>query len=315
MNVDAIVIGGSYAGLSAAMQLARARRTVLIVDAGQPRNRTAPAAHGFFGQDGQQPRAMIAAARAGVLAYPTARFLSGEAIAARRGDDGFVVTLRDGAQHQASRMVLAHGIVDELPALPGLAARWGVSVLHCPYCHGYEVATRRLGVLATMPSIHVAMLLPDWGPTTLFTNGVFVPDAAQTAALASRQVTVEATPVTAILGDAPGMTAVQLADDRIVPIDALFTTPRARLASPLAEQLGCAIADGPLGPLIAVDELNATSVPGVYAAGDAASRMKNATQASASGVMAGAAAHQSLIFTGTAAAWPSPAAPDHPKAK
>jgi thioredoxin reductase len=168
--------------------------------------------------------------------------------------------------------------------------------LHCPYCHGYEVATKQLGVLATLPSIHTAMLLPDWGPTTLFTNGLFNPDEEQTAALASRNVTVETDPVVALLGDAPAISGMQLADGRVVPLDALFTTPRVRLASPLAEQLGCALEDGPLGPLVAVDDFKATSVPGVYAAGDAASRMHNATIASASGVMAGAAAHQSLVF-------------------
>jgi thioredoxin reductase len=297
MNVDAIVVGGSYAGLSAAMQLARARREVLIVDAGNPRNRAAAASHGFFGQDGLAPATMIASARELVLAYPTVRFVAGEAIRASRGDDGFTVTLADGTSHTASRLVLATGVSDELPALPGLAERWGRSVFHCPYCHGYEVAASRLGMLATMPSIHTAMMLPDWGPTTLFTNGVFEPDAEQMADLARRNVTVEPTPVAALRGETSTLSGVQLADGRVVPIDALFTNPRTHLASPLAKQLGCAIEDGPLGPRVIVDTFQATSVPGVYAAGDAASLLQNVTGASASGVMAGAAAHQSLVFS------------------
>lgn len=301
MNVDAIVVGGSYAGLSAAMQLARARRSVLVIDAGQPRNRFAAAGHGFLGQDGRAPAAITAIAREQVLAYPTVRFIEGEAIQASGSDLGFTVTLADGSQHTASRLVLATGVVDELPAVPGLRERWGVSVLHCPYCHGYEVANGQLGMLATFPSIHTAMLLPDWGPTTLFTNGVFDLDQEQLTALASRGITVETVPVVGILGDAPGISGVELADGRIIPIDALFTNPRTRLASSLAEQLGCAITEGPLGPYIVVDDFKATSVPGVYAAGDAASPWANATAASASGVMAGAAAHQSLIFIRQAA--------------
>lgn len=296
MNVDAIVVGGSYAGLSAAMQLARARRQALIVDAGQPRNRFAAAAHGFFGLDGQPPAAMVGAARDLVLAYPTVSFVQGEAIQASSEADGFTITLRDGARHRAARLVLATGVVDELPPLPGLAERWGISVLHCPYCHGYEFATKRLGVLATLPTIHQAMLLPDWGPTTLFTNGVFDPDEEQAASLAARNVAVERAPVVALLGEAPALSGVQLADGRVIPLDALFTAPTIRQASPLAEQLGCTLDDGPLGPLIAVDSFQATSVPGVYAAGDAVNRMQNATIASASGVMAGAATHQSLVF-------------------
>lgn len=296
MDVDVIVVGGSYAGLSAAMQLVRARRSVLIVDAGKPRNRFAAASHGFFGQDGEPPAAMIDTARERVLAYPTARFVRDEAVAASGSAEEFTITTRAGERHSAARLVLATGVNDDLPDLPGLAERWGVSVLHCPYCHGYEVAGKRLGALATFPTTHVAMLLPDWGPTTFFTNGVFTLSEEEAAALACRNVTVENEPVVAILGDVPAMSGVQLADGRVVPIDALFVGSRTRLASPLAEQLGCAIEDGPTGPLMTVDILGLTSVPGVYAAGDMVSRMPNATIASASGVLAGAAAHQSLIF-------------------
>jgi thioredoxin reductase len=296
MDVDVIVVGGSYAGLSAAMQLARARRSVLIVDAGQPRNRFAAASHGFFGQDGEPPAAMIGSARERVLAYPTARFVCDEVIAAGGSAGEFTITTRSGERHSAARIVLATGVRDELPGLPGLAERWGVSVLHCPYCHGYEVAGQRLGMLATLPTAHLAMLLPDWGRTTFLTNGVFTPSEEELTALASRNVTVEREPVVAILGDAPAMSGVQLADGRVVPLDALFVGSRTRFASPLAEQLGCAIEDGPTGPLVTVEPLGLTSVPGIYAAGDLANRMPNATIASASGVMAGAAAHQSLIF-------------------
>lgn len=151
MQHDAIVIGGSFAGLSAAIQVARARRSVCVIDAGSPRNRFAQASHGFFGQDGNDPRAMIASARAQVQRYPTVRTIAGEASAARSGDGGFAVTVKGGDTLTAAKLVLAFGISDLLPELPGLAERWGKSVLHCPYCHGFEYAGQRLGVLWSSP--------------------------------------------------------------------------------------------------------------------------------------------------------------------
>ncbi len=298
MSYDAIVVGGSFAGLSAAMQLARARRRVLVIDAGQPRNRYAVASHGFLGQDGRAPAEIVATARAQVLAYPTAAFVAGEAVEARAHGDGFEVRLASGDAHRAARLVLATGVADELPDVPGLRERWGRTVLHCPYCHGYEHAGRRLGVLATSPlSLHMALLVPDWSDdVTLFTNGAMTPDEAERAQLAERGVRVEREPVAAVLGDAPALSAVLLRDGRELPIDALFTAPRVRMASPLAAQLGCAFEDGPFGPYIRTDERNETTVPGVYAAGDAARARHNATWASADGVTAGTQSHQSLAF-------------------
>ena len=297
MSHDAVVVGGSWAGLSAGMQLARARRRVLVVDAGRPRNRFARASHGFLGQDGRAPADVAADARAQVLAYPTAGLVEGEAEHARRAGDGFEVVLASGETLRAARLVLATGVVDELPEVEGLRERWGVTVLHCPYCHGYEVADRRLGVLATGPaSMHQAMLIPDWSAdVTLFTNGAFAPDAEQRAALAARGVRVEERPVRALLGDAPRLDGVRLADGEVVPLDALFTASRTRMASPLAEQLGCALDEGMNGPIVRTDDFKETTVPGVYAAGDATRAMHNATFASADGVLAGISAHRSLI--------------------
>jgi thioredoxin reductase len=292
---DAIVVGGSFAGLSAAMQLARARRRVLVIDAGQPRNRFAAASHGFFGHDGKPPYEILREAARQVSAYPTAAFLQGEATAATPVDGGFIVALGDGREERAARLILATGVRDEPPAIPGLRERWGRTVLHCPYCHGYEVAGRALGVLAASPhSAHQAGLLPDWGPTTFFTQGRFEPDEEQAAHLAARGVQVERTPIVEILGDTPDLEAVRLADGRVLPLQAVFTAPQTHMASPLAEVLGCAFEQGPMGPYIRVDEWKQTTVPGVYAAGDAADPKHNATLASASGVLAGIGAHQSL---------------------
>lgn len=295
MSYDAIVVGGSFAGLSAAMQLARARRRVLVVDSGLPRNRFAQASHGFFGQDGKAPHDILRAAARQVSAYPTVEFVQGEATGAAQVDGGFTMTLDHEREEQAARLVLATGVRDELPPLPGLQERWGRTVLHCPYCHGYEVAGGALGVLAYDPmSVHKAVLLPDWGKTTLFTQGLFEPDAEQAAQLAGRGVQVERVPVVELLGEAPDLDAVRLADGRVIPLQALFATSAVRMASPLAERLGCEFDQGPFGPYIRVDEWKQTTVAGVYAAGDATAAMHNATLASASGVLAGIGAHQSL---------------------
>lgn len=302
MAYDAIVVGGSFAGLSAAMQLARARQRVLVVDSGLPRNRFSPAAHGFFGQDGRPPRSMIEDAAAQVLAYPTIERARDEVLAAGQDDGGFALTLAGGGQERAARLVLATGVRDELPLIPGVTERWGRTVLHCPFCHGYEVADRPIAVLANHPlSTHQAEMLPDWGPTTYFTQGTFEPDVEQSARLLARGVQIERTPIVELLGDAPALAAVRLADGRVVPLAAIFTAPAQHMASPLAGQLGCAVVDGPLGPLIEVDGRNQTTVPGVFAAGDAVNPMQSATLASASGVMAGAAAYQSLVAEAAAA--------------
>src|SRR5687768_12197384 len=189
---DALVVGGSWAGLSAAMQLVRARRRVLVDDAGRPRNRLAHTYHGLFGQDGRTQTARLEAARAQVLAYPTASFREGEAtgvVPPPEPDGDFEIALASGSIARTRRLVIATGVVDELPDIPGLRERWGKSVLHCPYCHGYEVAGGRLGVLAVgEKSMHQALLLPDWSAdVTLFTNDAFEPDEAQLGALRSEE--------------------------------------------------------------------------------------------------------------------------------
>lgn len=300
---DAVVIGGSYAGLSAAMQIARGRRNVAVIDAGKPRNRFATASHGFFGQDGAEPARMIESAREKLTAYPNVYFIADEAVGASGQEGAFVVTLASGPMLEASRLVLATGIADILPDMPGLAERWGVSVLHCPYCHGYEFGGAPLGVLATTPHCaEKAMMITEWGPTTLFLNGQPMPDGDILAKLAKRGVTVEPVAVDTLEGEAQTLRTVVLADGRRIAMTALYLTPRTVMASPLAESLGCAFEDGFFGPVIVTDGKKATSIPGVFAAGDAARGMHNATWASADGVTAGAAVHHSLIFEGLDAA-------------
>lgn len=303
MDHDAIIIGGSFAGLSAAMQLARANRPVCVIDTGLPRNRFATASHGFFGQDGAAPREMQARGRAKVAAYPSVRFVDAAAVTAERAGEGFAITLADGRQMTALRLVLAFGLKDTLPDIPGLPDRWGQTVIHCPYCHGFEFLDQPLGVLSVLPlSTHQATLIPDWGPTTFFLNGGELPDGETRARLAQRGVTIETAPVVALEGDMPQLDGVRLADGRLVPVAALYVAPRTSLQSDIAHQLGCAIEDGPTGPLVTTDAAKRTSVPGVFAAGDITRAMHNATLASADGVTAGAGVHHSLVFeTATAA--------------
>ena len=297
MDHDVLIIGGSFAGLSAAMQLARARKAVLVLDTGMPRNRFAAASHGFPGQDGQSPADITTRLREELSAYPTVRFHDEAAVSARREGNGFRVSLADGSNVTARRIVLAYGVHDSLPDLPGLAERWGASVLHCPYCHGYELDRQPVGVLARGEmALHQAMLLPDWGPTTLFTQGLLQLSPDQVQALKSRDARIEDTPVAELIGSGSTLEAVRLEDGRMVALAGLFLAPVTAPSSDIAAQLGCEMRDGPTGPYVAVDQMQATTVAGIFAAGDLASPMPNATLAAAAGVMAGGAAHRSLIF-------------------
>jgi len=289
---DAIVIGGSYAGLSAAMQLARARRRVLVIDAGQRRNRFATHSHGFLTQDGSEAAGIAAQGRAQLLAYPNVRWVEGKAVQAAREGEGFRIALDDGGSVHGRRLVLATGVIDDLPAIAGLRERWGQSVFHCPYCHGYELDGGAIGVIATGElSMHHALMLPDWGSVTLFLNGAFEPDAAQLAALASRGVALERTLVARIEGEAD----VVLLDGRTLPMAGLFVMPQMRMASPIAGQLGCAMEDGHAGQFVRTDMMKASSVAGVFCCGDMARAAGNVALAVADGAMAGVGAHRSLI--------------------
>lgn len=292
---DTIVIGGSYAGLSAALQLARARRKVAIIDAGQRRNRFASHSHGFLTQDGVDPATIAAAARAQILAYPTVTWFQGEATSATGAIDDFHVTVNDEDSIAGRRLILAPGIRDELPPIEGLAERWGQSVFHCPYCHGYEV-DGPIGVLYVAPgSIHHAQMLPDWGPTTYFLNGNPPPTDEELADLAHRGTRIEPAPIRRLVGPRAD---IELIDGRIVPVAGLFTATKTSPSSPLAEQLGCELAPSPTGSYIANDEMKQTTVPGIFACGDAARPFGSVALAVGDGAMTGAATHRSLLFPG-----------------
>jgi len=290
-SFDVIVVGGSYAGMSAALQLARARRRVLVIDNGAPRNLPAELAHGFLGQDGQSPARISAQARAELLAYPSVSWHEDQATQATASDAGFRIDCASGQCFRADRLVLAFGVRDELPDIDGVAERWGRSVFHCPYCHGYELDGGRIGVVACSRegADQQALLLTDWGQVTLFRHAdEDGPDSAMAERLAERGVAVERGRVRRISDTA----TVELADGRRVVMDALFIAPAARLSSPLAEQLGCEREDG---GCITTDAAKQTTVDGVFACGDAARMAGSIALAVGEGALAGVAAHRSLL--------------------
>lgn len=297
MDYDAIVIGGSFAGLSAATQLARARRKVLVLDAGTPRNRFASASHGFLTQDGVAPAEILASARKQLAAYPTATIRDSMVVGTQQRDDGFAIQLDEGGEVSGKRLILATGVVDRLPAISGLQERWGRTVFHCPYCHGYELQQGPIAVLAIGAlSMHHALMLPDWGPTTFFTNETFEPDASERESLKSRGVTLNPAPVAAVEdGDGAGI-VVHLQDGRRQDFAGLFVASRMEMAAPFAADLGCDFEESPMGAVIRTDATKATSVKNVFACGDAARMGGNVAAAVADGAMAGVAAHRSLMF-------------------
>lgn len=293
---DVLVVGGSYAGLSAALQLARARKRVLVVDAGVRRNRFTAESHGFLGQDGRSPGAIAEEARAQLLAYPTVTWVDGTAEDAGGKLGSFSVAASDGERHEARRLILAGGVTDVLPDIPGLDAQWGAGAMACPYCHGYELDRGQLAVIATGPlSIHHAMVVSEWGPTTLFLGAVPDPDDRQRRDLEHRGIAIERTPIGSVDGPR-GRPELILADGRRLPYAGLFVATAVRLATDIPVRLGCELSETPLGRLIKVDAMQATSVPGVFACGDATNPMASIALAVGSGAVAGAAAHRSLIF-------------------
>lgn len=290
---DVIIVGGSYAGMAAALQLVRAHRSVLVVDAGKRRNRSAAHSHGFLGQDGVDPAEIARIARVQLQAYPTLAWCEDEVVEASGVIDDFAVgTVRSGQFH-ARRIVLATGVSDALPAIDGLQERWGRSVFHCPYCHGYELQQGAIGVIATSAvSLHQAQLLPEWGQVTFLLNGALELDADNQAALQARGVQVEATPIARIDGAAE----VVLVDGRRLPFAGLFTAPVNAPATPLGEALGCVLANTPMGTQLQTDEAKQTTITGVFACGDVARSPHSVSLAVGDGAWAGAQVHRSLVF-------------------
>ncbi|MBD9479077.1 NAD(P)/FAD-dependent oxidoreductase [Pseudoxanthomonas sp. PXM02] len=293
-NYDVIVVGGSYAGMAAALQLVRARRTVLVIDAGKRRNRAASHSHGFLSQDGADPAVIASTARTQLEAYPTLSWVDDLVVRASGSRDAFTVETATGEVLGARRLLLATGVSDTLPEVNGLAERWGISVFHCPYCHGYELDQGQIGVIAASPmSIHQAQLLPEWGSVTFLTNGMVELDEPTLQDLSARGVIVETTLIDRIEGHAD----VVLTDGRGLSFVGLFTAPKNAPSTSTAEELGCALAETPMGTQIQTSETKETTVAGAFACGDAARVPHSVSLAVADGAWAGAQIHRSLVWS------------------
>ncbi|NHI15945.1 NAD(P)/FAD-dependent oxidoreductase [Microbacterium excoecariae] len=290
---DTVIIGGSVAGLSAAQMLGRSLRRTLVIDAGEPRNRFAAHMHGVLGQDGADPAALLATGRAEAAAYGVA-FAS--ATVARLEDAGerIRVLRADGSEDAARTVLIATGVRDVLPAIPGLAEEWGRTVLHCPYCHGYEVAGVPLGVLATSPAaIHQAQLVRQLtDDVTVFAGALGPLDDDVARRFRARGIRVAHAAVTRVAARSGGIT-VTTADGSAYDLGAIFAGGEPELALGFADGLGLARQDAPGAPL-AVDAMGRTSHPRVFAAGGVVAPFANVPVSMGAGSMAGAGANAVL---------------------
>ncbi|RKF28958.1 methyltransferase domain-containing protein [Micromonospora globbae] len=305
---DVVVVGGGAAGLSGALALARARRSVLVVDAGEPRNAPAGHVHNYLAREGTPPGELLAAGRAEVTGYG-GRIVDGRVETAVRDGDGFAVTLDDGCTVRARRLLVTTGLVDELPDVPGLADRWGRDVLHCPYCHGWEARDRRIGVLATSPfGVHQAQLWRQWSPhVLLLLHGAPQPSAEEVEQLAAREIPVVDGPVAELVVDGDALTGVRLADGEVVELDTVVVAPRFTARAGLLAGLGLTpvpveMGGHVFGSQIPADQSGATEVPGVWVAGNVADVRAQVIGSAAAGLNAAAAINADLVTEDTRAA-------------
>ncbi|MGB4777927.1 FAD-dependent oxidoreductase [Microbacterium sp.] len=293
---DVIIAGGGPAGLSAALMLGRARRRVLVIDAGSPRNRFAAHMHGVLGQEGVAPGAFLERGRAEAAAYGV-EFAAGTVELVERMPHGVRVIDSDGTLRFARALIAATGLRDELPDIPGLAERWGVTVLHCPYCHGWEVRDQHLGVLTTSPmGLHQAELVRQWSDrVTVFTAGLGDVASETEQRLRARGIRLEPAPVTEVLGEGTAIAAVRLGDGRDVPVDAIFTAGAPRPHEDFLAPLDLAREESPFGSFLAVDAMGRTSDERIWAVGNIANPAANVPLSIGAGSLAGAGVNAALV--------------------
>jgi len=294
---DVIIIGGSFAGLAAALQLGRARRKVTVLDTGLPRNRFAGHSHGLLGHDHKPPLDILAEARRQLARYPTIRLVSARADSVSGTIDDFSVRTGDGESLRARRLILSYGVVDQMPDIPGFAESWGTSIVPCPYCDGFEVAGQHWGLVWSGPQSHnQAKLFHDWTDRlTVFADGHDISTDIR-ADLACRNTPVVDGRIVEIAHRGGHIATVNLDAGPNVAVDILFVQPRNKPSASLHASLGLATVDTPNGIVLKVDERRQTSVPGVYAAGDLTTPfLPSVTQASSQGAMAGIFAQQSML--------------------
>jgi thioredoxin reductase len=293
-SFDVLILGGSYAGLSAAMALGRSLRRVLILDSGKPCNRQTPHSHNFLTQDGETPAAIAQKARTQVLRYPTIRFHSGTAVWGKQIDEGFEIGTEEGETFVAKKLIVAAGIRDLLPPIPGFADCWGISVIHCPYCHGYEFRDRPTAILANSErAFHLASLVRNLtDQLTILTSGNAGFSPEQRARLNAHAIEIIETPLAEIVHQTGSVRTVIFEDGTERAVEAMYAAVPFEQSSPIPEVLGCELTD--FGHL-KTDVFQKTTVNGIFACGDSASMMRSVANAVATGSLAGAMVNKELI--------------------
>ena len=299
---DVVVVGGGAAGLSGALVLARARRSVVVIDAGTPRNAPATGVHGLLAHDGIPPAELLERGRAEVGRYG-GHLIAAEVITATRTTEGFTVALADGRSLQARRLLVATGLVDELPDLTGLGGRWGRDVLHCPYCHGWEVRDQPIGVLATGPrAVHQALLFRQWSAqVSLLSHTMAPPTAEEAAQLAARGIRVVDGEVAALELAEDRLVGVRLRDGTVVSLKVLVVSPRMTARAGFLAPLGLRSAQHPsgLGEHIPADPTGRSDVAGVWVAGNVTDLAAQVGAAAAAGATAAAQINADLVAEDT----------------
>lgn len=292
-NFEVIIIGGSYAGLSAAMALGRALRETLIIDSGKPCNRQTPHSHNFITQDGEAPAVIAAKAKQQVLTYPTVAFTEGLADTVVKTDTGFRITLKNGTEYQAKKVLFATGIKDSMPEIDGISECWGISVIHCPYCHGYEVRHQKTAIFANGDAAyHYAVLLTQWTKElTIFTNGTPEFTTEQKEKLQQYTIEIIDTPITELVHDKGRLQQIILADGTSHSFNAMYHRANYKQHCDIPGQLGCTINEQ---GFIQTDMMQKTTIAGIFAAGDCTTPMRSVSTAVAQGTMAGAAINAEL---------------------
>lgn len=304
-SYEVLVVGGGAAGLSGALMLARSRRSVLVVDAGAPRNAPASGVHGLLGRDGVRPAELLERGLAEVRSYG-GQVVSDEVRSVTREDDVFEIELTDGGAISARRLLVTTGLVDELPGVAGLEERWGRDVIHCPYCHGWEVRDQAIGVLACGPmSVHQALMFRQLSDDVMFFSHTMPPLAREDAEqLAARGISVVDGEVTSLEVEADRIVGVRLNDGSLVAREAVIVAPRMVARAGFLEGLGLGAEDHPsgVGEYIPADMTGRTAVPGVWVAGNVTDLTAQVGAAAAAGAAAGAQINADLVFEETRAA-------------
>ncbi|WP_341225382.1 NAD(P)/FAD-dependent oxidoreductase [uncultured Arcticibacterium sp.] len=292
-NFEVIIIGGSYAGLSAAMALGRSLRKTLIIDSGSPCNKQTPHAHNFITQDGVKPSEIASKAKAQVLKYPTVSFIEDLAIKGSKTENGFQILTKSGKPYTAKKLVFATGVKDILPVVKGFSECWGISVVHCPYCHGYEIRNQKTGIMANGDTaMHLASLVNNLtDKLTILTSGKADFDAEQLSKLKKHKIEVIEKEIVEIEHENGHLKYIIFSDGSKEGFTAAYGHIPFKQHTDIPGTLGCQINEQ---GYIEVDMMQKTSLDGVFSCGDNTSRMRSLSNAIASGNIAGAMANMEL---------------------